>query len=280
MVINVKEYHVPVDIKQAIELLARDEPVTRVLAGGTSLVRMKNPSVEALVDLRKLNLSYVKENDDTLIIGATTTVTEMLESPLVEKWGRGILKKACNVIADTPLRNLITLGGNIIKLNYWYDLPIILLALDAKINVFGKEGKRTFDAEEFFAQQPGKILEKSEIITDVVFPASDGYGSFHKFSKTKVDYAIFDAAVYIEKDGNKWKKVRITISGCVKLPQRWKTCEEKLKGIEINEEVISNAVNGTVDQIVFRKSYKASIEYRKHVLVHYVKDMLLKILEV
>ncbi|MFW9996259.1 MAG: FAD binding domain-containing protein [Candidatus Odinarchaeota archaeon] len=303
MVTNVKEYHVPGTVEQAINLLARDMD-TRVLAGGSSLVRMKNLAIEALVDIRKLNLSYVKEESGRTAIGAATTVTEMLEHPLVAKLGGGVMKEACAAIADTPLRNVITLGGNIAKIYYWCDLPAVLLALEAEIVVQGKDGKRVIDAETFFSKQPARLLDKSEIITEVIFPVIKGQGLFHKFAKTKVDYAIFDVVVYLEKEGKVCKKARIAISGCTNLPKRWKILEKSLEGKELTGELIDTVVSSALDQIIFRpspleseennesddaeepadqvifrKTYKASNEYRRHVLGYYTKGSLLKLSE-
>ncbi|MHA1449207.1 MAG: FAD binding domain-containing protein, partial [Candidatus Hodarchaeales archaeon] len=215
MVVNVKEFHKPDNIDDAIALLCREKPLTRIISGGTCIVPNKNPSIEALVDINGLNLSYIKLKDNNLFIGATTTITQMLNDDTVNSWCGGLLTQACKVIADTLLKNVITIGGNIARPYSWCDLPVVLLGLDAVIHV-AKQGNESVSikAVDFFAQQPVNLLGKADIITEIEFPAMKGKGAFHKFARTKVDYALFDCMVYAEIEDGTVKDIRLALSGC------------------------------------------------------------------
>lgn len=280
MVINVKEYYKPDNIDDAIALLDREKPLTRIISGGTGIVPNKNPNIEALVDITALNLSYINLREGNLVIGATTTLTQILKDDNASSWCSGLLKQACEVAGDTLLKNVVTIGGNIARPYTWCDLPIVLLGLDAVIHV-RKQGKETitYKASEFFAQQPVNFLGKTDIITEIEIPALKGKGAFHKFARTKVDYALFDCMVYAEIEDGIGKDVRIALSGCINLPIRLQECENNLTGKKLTEEIISDEIDRAISQLSLKRSYIASNEYLIHVLKYYFKKLMLKLLE-
>ena len=57
-------------------------------------------------------LNYIKEEDGDIYIGATTTITEIHDSELINEKAR-CLAKACEKFGSTQIRNKATIGGNI-----------------------------------------------------------------------------------------------------------------------------------------------------------------------
>ena len=106
---TIRNYYYPASIKEALSLLANDN--TEIIAGGTHITTSTQIKPR-LVDITRLKMNYITEEEQEIIIGSTTTITEILESPLTTEIGNGILTKACSLIGDTPLRNTITLGGS------------------------------------------------------------------------------------------------------------------------------------------------------------------------
>ena len=144
---NLTEYLYPSDINQALTLLSEEEE-SEFIAGGTGGIR---GNVKRLVDIMQLGLNNISKIDSTITIGSTATLTDMYESALVEEIGNGVLKKACQLCADTPLRNMITLGGNIAHLYIWAGLPVVLLTLDAEIEILRPNGESyKIDAQDYF----------------------------------------------------------------------------------------------------------------------------------
>ncbi len=95
-----------------------------------------------LVDLNKIGgLSYIREQDGFLRIGAMTREAELEHSALVQ--GRyPLLADAGRVIADPLVRNRGTVGGNLAHADPANDHPATMLALGASVVATGPEGER------------------------------------------------------------------------------------------------------------------------------------------
>ena len=87
----------PADIDELVAALSTATPRTRILAGGTDLVRaLREPGNEAdvIVDLTGLTeLSYVRLDGETLRVGATTTFTDLQADPLVREHAAWALRR-------------------------------------------------------------------------------------------------------------------------------------------------------------------------------------------
>jgi xanthine dehydrogenase YagS FAD-binding subunit len=104
------------DVNHAIDL-AR-EPGAKFIGGGTNLLDLYKSGIEKpvrLVDVSRLDLSAIEElPDGGLRIGAMATNTAVATSPLVRQRYR-VLSEALLNGATTQLRNMATVGGNLLQ---------------------------------------------------------------------------------------------------------------------------------------------------------------------
>ena len=110
------EYHAPTALPEAIALLDRYGDDAKLLAGGQSLIpmmRFRLAEPAHLVDIGRVSgLSYVRERDGYLCIGAMTCEADVERSALiVDRYP--ILAETAAVIADPLVRNKATIGGNL-----------------------------------------------------------------------------------------------------------------------------------------------------------------------
>ena len=109
----------------AIQSLAK-EPHAYFLAGGTNLIDLMKMGVvlpERLVDINGLPLKGVEKTATGLRIGALATNSEVADHPLVLE-GYPLLSLAINAGASPQLRNMATVGGNLMQrtmCNYFFD---------------------------------------------------------------------------------------------------------------------------------------------------------------
>lgn len=95
-----------------------------VKAGGVDLLsRMKNATIQPskLVNIRNISsLRGVRESEAGLTVGALTTLAEINEHPVIrEKYQ--ILSDACGHAATPHIRNMATVGGNLLQpVQCWY----------------------------------------------------------------------------------------------------------------------------------------------------------------
>src|SRR5579883_1143564 len=143
MLLNLVEYHWAEHIDDALLLLGRLDVKTVPLAGGTYLLGLQDDSIEAVVDLRDLELSYISEEQRGLRIGAMTTLQNIVDSPVLKTFAMGLLSRAAQASSSSRLiRNCATIGGTLgAGAASQADLLTALLALDAEVVV--RSGSKT-----------------------------------------------------------------------------------------------------------------------------------------
>jgi len=125
------EYHAPASVAEAAELLAKYGANAKILAGGHSLIplmktRLARPDV--VVDLGKVQgMSYVRDSNGGLAIGAMTTYYQLASSDLVQNRAQALAEGA-GVVADPQVRNMGTIGGSLAHSDPAGDLPAVVLA--------------------------------------------------------------------------------------------------------------------------------------------------------
>jgi aerobic carbon-monoxide dehydrogenase medium subunit len=188
-------YLEPEGLPAAIALLAEHGEHAKVLAGGQSLnLALKDRSARprfliSLAHIRELRgVQYTGHGQ--LEIGAATTYAAVGAASL-RGWHSEI-SSVCLGLADRSVRNLGTLGGAVCQSDPRFDIPTLLVGLDATLITASPAGSRNIPAAEFFAPNGGTCLGPSEILTTLRFPA---ISSFTAVAFEKFRYRVFDAAI-------------------------------------------------------------------------------------
>ncbi len=196
------DYIAPRSIDEAVGLLDSGGEGAKIIAGGQSLIpllKLRLASPTLLVDINKIpGLAYVRESGGFLRLGALTRIADVNNSDLL-RTRYPIIHEASAVIADSLVRNLGTVGGNISHGDPANDLPAVMLALGAEFEAKGPAGERSIRAEDFFRDTFTVALEHNEILTEVRVPtppARSG-GSYLKFEQKVGDFATAAAAVQL-----------------------------------------------------------------------------------
>ena len=188
------DYHSPNTLADALRLLGKNREDGKIMAGGHSLtpmmkLRLARPS--AVIDLRRVpGLSYIREEDGHLAIGAMTTYWDIMSSSLVQEKRPGLAATASEV-ADIQVRNKGTIGGSLAHADPAGDMPAAALALEAEILSCSSRAERAIPAERFFVDTFTTRLRDNEILTEVripVAPARTGE-SYKKFANKASHYA-------------------------------------------------------------------------------------------
>jgi len=123
------DYYKATTVSQAISLLARHGDRAALLAGGSDILALMKDRVEGpkyhapqhLLDISGIKeLAYVKEQKNSVKIGAGTTISDIAASPLVAQ-RYPLLAQAAAQVAVPQIRNVGTLGGNLCQRpRCWY----------------------------------------------------------------------------------------------------------------------------------------------------------------
>ena len=264
------EFHYPRTVKETSALLRKLSSLA--VAGGTSFAT--KPRVKHLVDLTGLGLNYIKDRKTEIVIGATATITDLMEFRPLAHLASGILHAASSTTADTQLRNVITVGGNIACGYAWANLPPALIVLDARLGIVGRR-ERVIPIEQFFKSR----LQSGEFISEIIVPkkSNKGKGAFVKFSRTSSDYSLATVAVYGERQGEKASVVRAAVSG-ITHPTRMKAIESELQNKVVAEELLERTITKTVARLPIMKSYIFGEEYRRGLLGTLLRRTFVKVL--
>jgi aerobic carbon-monoxide dehydrogenase medium subunit len=188
-------YYRPANVQEAVQLLSDDAANTKVLAGGQSLLlalkeRTLRPgrvlSVGSLAEL-----TGVREMPDgRLDIGAATTYATLARSNF-SGWHGEIALVAGN-LADRSVRTLGTIGGGVCHAAPRFDMPTLLTAAGAQMQLLYASGERSLDAHDFFSPRGGTNMTAAEILTRIALPGVDHLDAlaFEKFR-----FRVFDAAL-------------------------------------------------------------------------------------
>ena len=147
------DYLAPRTLDEALRALADGGEDVKVLAGGQSLLpvlrlRMAAPSL--LIDLGHIDeLRGVREDQDSLTIGAMTTHYDIVRDPLVDAHTQ-LIALTTATVADAQIRHRGTFGGSLAHADPAGDLGAAVTALDGEMMIVGMDGERTVLASEFF----------------------------------------------------------------------------------------------------------------------------------
>ena len=189
------EYAAPETVAEAVGLLGED---ALVLAGGQSLVPMLNLRLARparLVDLNRIReLATLTRRDGSLWIGATVRQATLERSPLVAR-GWPLLAQAVRYAGHAAIRSRGTVGGSAAHADPNAELPVALIALDARFHVSGPRGERV--VEDFFRGALDTALEPDELLTAIELPPlpPQTRTAFAEYAPTRGSFATAGVAV-------------------------------------------------------------------------------------
>jgi carbon-monoxide dehydrogenase medium subunit len=273
--------HRPTSLGEALKLLASLENV-KPIAGGTDLLplmRDRAIAVDEIVDIQGLQeLKGITIEDGTLRIGALTTLTEILESPLVAEKAT-VLKEAVSHIGSVQTRNQGTLAGNLCNASPAADTPPALMVLGAQARVSSARGGRKIPVEELFAGPKTNSLGKDELVTEILIPElPPGSGAaFEKLGRRRgITLAVVNAAAYIAMDGKKCVDARIALGAIAATPIRLPGVEAIYIGKELTPEAIEESSRACYALVSPVDDVRASAEYRREMACVLVKRAIVK----
>ncbi len=199
------KYHRPGTVRQAANLLVKNEDA-KLIAGGHTLVpvmKQRLASPPHLVDLSHIEgLNTIEMKGRSLVIGATATHFEVANSAIV---GEAIpaLAELAGLIGDPAVRHKGTIGGSLANNDPTADYPAAVMALGATIVT----NKRKLKPEEFFQGLFTTALEPDEIITRVMFPLPKK-AAYQKFRNQASRYAL--VGVFVARRPS---DVRVAVTG-------------------------------------------------------------------
>ena len=275
MVPGAFEYFAPRSLPEAVKFLSEHRDDVKVLSGGQSLLplmKMRLAKPAYVVDLGRVpGLDNITEDGNHFVLGALVTHAQIENSQLL-KSKCPLLPQTATTIADVQVRNRGTIGGSVAHADPAGDWPAAVVALDAEIKIFGPNGERWVNCDEFFLGLLMSVLEPDEIVTAIKVPLTGtDKTAYLKAAPRSSGFAVVGVAVRLAIDsaGN-CSRAAIGITGVTDKAYRPERVEQMLTGQRLDSVIIQQAAAEACRNIEPIEDINGSAEYRKQLTEVYV----------
>ena len=304
------DYLKPKTLDEAFSLLIQYGEKAKLIAGGTDVIVMlkqKELSPDALISLQGISGLDRLEYNGELKIGPMVTHRAIEKSELIRK-EFSALTDAADVLGSVQVRNVATIGGNIVTAAPSADTAAPLLALGAKLKLKSSKAERTIPIEQFFTGPGETVLEKGEILTEILIPRplSNTGSAYWKLQRMgALDLPILGVAVLLSLDKSTvtcsdllctsspistvlhslegdevfCKEVRIALGVAAPTPMRATKAENLLRGKKISDELLEEVAETAAKEAQPRDSIRGEAWYRRDMIKVLVKRMAMRCIE-
>ena len=261
---TVRDYVQPKGLEEAYQILTNKRNNT--ILGGCAFLKMGSKKIGTAVDLSNLNLNYIQEENDFIVIGAATTLRELETHPVLNSYFNGVLPKSVGSIIGVQFRNCVQVGASVYSKYGFSDLMTALLALDTEVELF-KNGRMPLAD---FLNRP---FEK-DILVRIWIKKNNRQAAYLSLRKSASDYAVLNAAVSVLD--NQWtiavgarpRKAAIAVNASAVLS----------KG-NLSGEEIEKAAEQAAEELSFGSNARGSAAYRQAMCKVLVKRGIMEVLE-
>ncbi len=304
------DYLKPHTLDEALILLDQYGNRARLIAGGTDvivMIKQKKLSPDVLISLQGVPGLDQMEYNGMLRIGPLVTHRAIEKSELIRK-DFSALTDATDVLGSVQIRNVATIGGNIVTAAPSADTAAPLLALGAQVKLKSMKTERILPIEQFFTGPGETVLEKGEILTEILIPKplpNTGSAYWKHQRRQALDLPILGVAVLLSLDkgtvtcsdllctaspistvlhsleGDEviCKEARIALGVAAPTPMRATKAENLLRGKKISDELLEEVAETAVKEAQPRNSLRSEAWYRRDMIKVLVKRMAMKSIE-
>lgn len=275
-----KHYYTPRTLTEALELLDKYAGKGKIIAGGTDLVlddsALGNGAVDALIDISMITeLRQVEIQPGGIRIGSAVNLTEIIASEDL-KVHAPILGDAAIQIAGPQIRNIATIGGNVVNASPAADMVPALLVLDSDVEIIDtKHTTRSLPLADFLVGNREVKLRPNEIVTGFIFPKMVT-GTKHVFRKVgprrSLAIAILNLAILLRVVDGRILAPRIALGAVAPTAVHALTVESALDGLSVSkagEQAIYARIGEDIAPIT---DFRASRQYRIDVARNLVRE--------
>ncbi len=223
-----------------------------VVLGGMLWLKMQKRQVGTAVDLCGLGLDKIEETETEYKVGAMATLRDIEKDEKLNEFTQGAVRESVKNIVGVQFRNLATVGGSIYGRFGFSDVLTMLLALDAKVELYNAG---TVPMEEFI-NMPRNMRD---ILVSVNIPKAPVRAVYMSQRNVSTDFPVLTVALVENEEG-----YRCAI-GARPMPASLVRDEGGILKNGITEESTAAFSEHILSAVKFGSSLRAGAEYRKEV---------------
>lgn len=241
-------YFKPESIGEAI-FLKKEYKNSKYVAGGTDIfvyIKKRLISPDVLISLRNIEeLKGIDDNENQTFIGAGVTLRELEKNNIIKRYYPALYDALIDM-ASVQIRNVATIGGNIVNASPGADTASPLLIYNTKVVIITEEQKeRILPLEEFFKGPKLVFLGDEEIVKGFILTKPEKFSgsAYKKFMKRNaMDLANAGVAMNITFGENEIiEDIKIGLTTVAPTPIRAEDTEKFLIGKKFSEEILAQA---------------------------------------
>ena len=263
------EYAVPRNTAELTAILDSYGDRAKLLAGGTDLtIALKQRSIkpDVIIDLSRLRslLSGTTVSDTSLQIGAMTTLTQLEGDISIRRYARA-LSIAASQMGTYQVRNLGTLGGNLVNGSPAADTAPPLIALSARVTLQSSHDERTVPVEDFFTGVKKTKILPNEFLRSVEIPIKKRVSShwMRVANRNQNVLSVVSVAVASENLGDDFGESRISLGAVAPTPILAREASSIMNRKVMNEETAEAVAVAARSECRPISDVRASAEYRR-----------------
>lgn len=268
---DIETYYQALSIEDAIRALSKDERAIVISGGSDVLIQCREGRLAgcSLVSIHGIEglMGITETPDGEVIIRAATVFSHITKSPIIQRT-MPMLGYAVDQVGGPQIRNIGTIGGNVCNGVTSADSASSLWALNATLELVGREGTRMVPIREFYTGAGKTVRKHDEILTAIHIAKKDydGFGGCYiKYGKRDaMEIATLGCAAMVKLTPDKTaiEELRLAYGVAAPTPMRCVNTEAAVQGAPINPELLDRIAAGAVGEVKPRTSWRASKEFR------------------
>jgi CO/xanthine dehydrogenase FAD-binding subunit len=281
------QYLTPNSLAEALQFTQQYQERARLLAGGTDLIPdfsgERLASVEAVVDISRLpELKKIDLQSGIITIGSAVALSEIINSELLNH-SVPILVAAARQIAGPQIRNVATIGGNVVNASPAADMVPGLLVLDCLVSIAKFSGRdRKIPLQAFLLGNRKVDLSAGEIVTGFSFSMPDPT-TRHYFRKVQprraMAIAMLNLAILLKVEHQIITDVRVAMGAVASTAVRVRSVEHELRNLPIHMAADLERYDGISQDILPISDFRASRDYRLKVARNLLREAIIELVE-
>ncbi len=270
----VAEKYIPTYFKNIPERLLAIQPIetttngTVKLGGGTDLYVQRPVAMyetEAMPIYDRSAMKGIEIKDGFCTFGAAETMGSLYRSELFKK-ALPDSDYIFKLLSSTQIRNMATIGGNLVNASPIGDFTILLLALDSTL-ILEKDGnRRSLALKEFYKGYKQIDLNGGEVLEKIRFKLPSNLTKFHfeKVSQRKYfDIASVNFASKFELKDGLIQDIHLAVGGVGPIPTYLHKTSAFLTGKILTEVLIKAAISTLYTEIAPISDARGSADYKR-----------------
>lgn len=278
---ELKDIVKPSTIEEALRL-KKSLTTSLFLAGGTDLtlnIKKNEITTKYLIDLNVVDdLKIISENELYIEIGSMVTFSELRENLIIRKYLNSLVNCA-ETMGSPQIRNMATIGGNIINAGPAADGIPCIMALDGILTFKSLDKVRNITCVDYFKNYSAERIKANELLTKILIPKKSILSGFYKLGKrNSLAIARLSTSIVLNIENDIIKDISISLGAVGRYPFRVEKTENLAKGKNISwlfdNEILTLLENEVVESIKGRKTMNFKKEAIKGVYKNALKRTL------